>query len=128
MMKKIGPGARSRIVIAGCLVLVVGAFLVAVLQSFRFEELKLSVARLEQAQQQKIEQNKRAIAAISVLSAPQRIDALAAQDKSLTRGFPPGMIYIKTSRTSAPPSGKKATSTEAVDTQPDGGQPAGGAR
>jgi len=46
-------------------------------QGFRYQELEREVAGLEQEQKNWLEKNKKAIAALAVLSSPERIKALA---------------------------------------------------
>jgi hypothetical protein len=46
-------------------------------QGFRYEELERGVRRLEQEQKNWLEKNKKVIAALAVLSSPERIRALA---------------------------------------------------
>jgi len=52
---------------------------------FRFEDLKKSVAVLEQQQKEWLEKNKRIIAGIAVLSSPARIDMLAREELELQK-------------------------------------------
>ena len=59
------------------LVIVLPALLLAnVLQAFRYSQLEQSLRQLERQQQVLLEQNKRAILAISVLSSPERIGTI----------------------------------------------------
>jgi cell division protein FtsB len=65
--------------------LVPALFFVNVWQSFRYSSLKREISRLEAVQQDLIEQNKRSIAGISVLEAPERIEGLAKNSLKLSR-------------------------------------------
>jgi cell division protein FtsL len=56
-----------------------------VLQAFRYSRLEREISRLEQEQLALIEENKRAILAISVLSSPQRVGPLAVDELGLER-------------------------------------------
>lgn len=87
---------RQHIIIFFCLAAVILAFFGAVYQSYRYEELSLTVSALENRQNDEIEKNKQSIASISVLSAPARIEALAKQDHSLQAGYPQDALIIHT--------------------------------
>ncbi|HUX50576.1 MAG TPA: hypothetical protein VMW73_07240 [Spirochaetia bacterium] len=88
------PQNRQRRIIFVCIVGVLCAFFGAVFQAYRYEELSLKVSTLENIQMDKIEQNKRAIAGIAVLSAPARIDALAQKQKDLVNNYPSNALLI----------------------------------
>lgn len=102
---KRGNNSRSqRLIVIGSLLGVVLTFFGAVYQSYRNEELSLAVSALENRQDEKIEQNKRSIASISVLSAPARIDTLAQQDDHLKSGYPANALIINTAIAAGIPS------------------------
>ena len=54
-------------------------------QAYRYSQIEREIDRLQIEQQALIEENKRAILAISVLSSPQRIGPLAENELGLTR-------------------------------------------
>jgi len=88
------PQNRQRRIIFVCMVGVLCAFFAAVFQAYRYEELSMKVSTLENVQMDKIEQNKRAIAGIAVLSAPARIDALAQKQSDLVNNYPSNALLI----------------------------------
>jgi cell division protein FtsL len=55
------------------------------LQAYRYSQLEREIGRLQDQQEVLIEENKRAILAISVLSSPQRIGPLAENELGLRR-------------------------------------------
>jgi cell division protein FtsL len=55
------------------------------LQAYRYSQLEREVGRLQDRQVALIEENKRAILALSVLSSPQRIGPLAENELGLVR-------------------------------------------
>jgi cell division protein FtsL len=52
-------------------------------QGFRYQELKRDVEELEAEQQEWLEKNKKAIAALAVLSSPERVKNLAENELGL---------------------------------------------
>jgi len=56
-----------------------------VLQAYRYSRLEREVRLLEQQQATLIEENKRAILAISVLTSPERVGPLASRELGLER-------------------------------------------
>jgi hypothetical protein len=60
-------------------------FFVNTWQGFRYQELEREVRRLEQEQKGWLEKNKKAIAALAVLSSPGRIRSLAQESLGLKR-------------------------------------------
>ncbi len=52
-------------------------------QGFRYQELKRDVEELEAEQQEWLEKNKKAIAALAVLSSPERVKDLAENELGL---------------------------------------------
>lgn len=67
-----------------------------VFQAYRYSMLEREVSDLEQRQHQLIERNKRAILAISVLTSPDRIGALAEEELGLMRLDPEDLILFET--------------------------------
>lgn len=67
-----------------------------VLQAYRYSRLEQEVGRLQNEQQSLIEENKRAILAISVLSSPQRIGPLAENQLGLRRVSGSDIIRMRT--------------------------------
>lgn len=67
-----------------------------VFQAYRYSRLEREVSALERKQHELIEQNKRAILSISVLTSPDRIGALAEQELGLQRLSPPDLIILET--------------------------------
>lgn len=54
-------------------------------QAYRYNTLEREIQELEEQQLALIEENKRAILAITILSSPQRIGPIAEEELSLTR-------------------------------------------
>ena len=54
-------------------------------QAYRYSQLERAIGRLQDEQQLLIEENKRAILAISILSSPQRVGPLAENELGLER-------------------------------------------
>lgn len=54
-----------------------------VVQAIQYQDLQRDVAAKEREQVQWVEKNKKALAGVTVLRSPQRIDALAGQDPTL---------------------------------------------
>lgn len=54
-------------------------------QAYRYSQLERDISRLQDEQQVLIEENKRSILAISILSSPQRIGPLAENELGLER-------------------------------------------
>ncbi|TVQ26330.1 MAG: cell division protein FtsL [Spirochaetaceae bacterium] len=83
---------RSAIV---ALVVIVPALLfMNVLQAYRFSRLEREIVRLERRQAALIEENKRAILAISVLTSPSRVGELASEELGLVRVNPRDITTI----------------------------------
>ena len=75
---------RQRVVVV--LVALVPVLLFAnVFQAFRYSQLDREVTRMEQEQRDLLEENKRIILAIALLSSPSRIGALADSELDLER-------------------------------------------
>ena len=67
-----------------------------VYQAYRYSRLEQEVAILEQRQHDLIEENKRAILAVSVLTSPDRIGPLATDELGLKRLNPQDLIVLQT--------------------------------
>jgi cell division protein FtsL len=67
-----------------------------VLQAYRYNQLEDEISRLESEQLSLLEQNKRAILAISVLSSPDRIGPLAEDELGLVRPDQDEIIHMYT--------------------------------
>jgi len=81
------------------LVLLVPVLLFAnVLQAFRYGTLERRVRELEREQIALIEENKKAILAISVLTSPRRIGELAENELGLERIAPESVTRLQISR------------------------------
>jgi cell division protein FtsL len=70
----------------------------AVWQSIRYTELEGEVRRLEAAQEEWIESNKRLIAGIAVLSSAERIEYIARNDLGLSKKPPEDVVQIRIER------------------------------
>ena len=81
------------------LVILVPALLFAnVLQAFRYGTLERRVRELEHEQIALIEENKRAILAISVLTSPRRVGDLAENQLGLERIAPESVMRLQIAR------------------------------
>jgi cell division protein FtsL len=65
-------------------------------QAYRYNQLEQEINRLERQQLSLIEENKRAILAISVLSSPQRVGPLAEDELGLERPDEENIIRMRT--------------------------------
>ena len=65
-------------------------------QAYRYSQLEQEIGRLQTEQQSLIEENKRAILAISVLSSPQRIGPLAENELGLSRVIGSDIVRMRT--------------------------------
>ena len=75
-----------RTAVVTLLVILVPLLLFAnVYSSFQYSQLQREIQRLEREQLALIEENKRAILAISILSSPRRVGALAEDELGLER-------------------------------------------
>jgi cell division protein FtsL len=63
-------------------------------QSTRYTDLEREIARLEIAQEQWVESNKRLIAGIAMLSSSERIENIARNDPDLVRVKPEDILQI----------------------------------
>ncbi len=77
-MKKAAIGIALALVLGGLLFL-------NTWQGYRFEALKRSVEELEGEQRDWLEQNKKLVAAVAVLSSPERIQHLAEAELGLKK-------------------------------------------
>jgi cell division protein FtsL len=64
-------------------------------QSVRYNALRQEVNRLEEAQADWVESNKRLIAGIAVLSSPERIERIAEKDLDLRKIRPEDVLQVK---------------------------------
>jgi cell division protein FtsL len=64
-------------------------------QSSRYTALEREISRLEEAQAEWIESNKRLIAGIAVLSSPERIEHIAQYELDLDRIQPEHVLQIR---------------------------------
>jgi cell division protein FtsL len=64
-------------------------------QSNRYANLKQEINRLEQAQADWVESNKRLIAGIAVLSSPERIEHIAQTELGLRKIRPEDVLQVK---------------------------------
>ena len=64
-------------------------------QSVRYTELERNVRRLEAAQEDWVEKNRRLIAVIAVLSSTSRIGQVAVQDLGLSKMSPESVLQIR---------------------------------
>ena len=64
-------------------------------QSHRYANLKQEINRLEEAQADWVESNKRLIAGIAVLSSPERIEHIAQNELGLSKIKPEDVLQIK---------------------------------
>jgi len=64
-------------------------------QGYRYQELEQEVENLELEQKDWLEKNKKVIAALAVLSSPERVEALAVEKLGLKRLKPEDVIKVK---------------------------------
>lgn len=78
------------------LVLSIPLFLgLVVRQSIRFNGLTEEVRRMERVQEERVENNKRLIAGIAVLSSPERIEAISRNELGLVKKTPEDVLQIR---------------------------------
>ena len=63
-------------------------------QSIRFTELEKNVGRLEAVQKDWVENNRRLVANIAILSASSRIERIAVQDLRLSKILPEYVLQV----------------------------------
>jgi cell division protein FtsL len=63
-------------------------------QVYRHERVESDVRMLEEQQKELLEKNKRLIAAIAVLSSPDRVATLAEEELGLTKARPADIVTI----------------------------------
>jgi cell division protein FtsL len=81
------------------IVLTVPLFLgITAWQSVRYAELDRDVRRLEAAQEDWVESNKRLIAGIAVLSSSERIENIALRDLGLSKIRPEDVLQVRIER------------------------------
>ena len=68
-------------------------------QSTRYAALDREVRRLEAVQEDWVENNKRLIAGIAVLSSSERIENIATNDLSLIKAEPENVLQVRIERT-----------------------------
>jgi cell division protein FtsL len=68
---------------------------ISVRQSRKYAALQREVGSLEVIQEEWIESNKRLIAGITLLSSPDRIERIAAEELGLTRKQPEEILQIR---------------------------------
>lgn len=73
----------KKVLVLALLLVIPTLFFLNVRQAVEFEQRKRQLAELESEQQQWLEKNKRAIAAIEVLTSPRRLQQLAIEDLGL---------------------------------------------
>jgi cell division protein FtsL len=78
-------------------------------QSARYAELEGELRRLEAAQEEWVESNKRLIAGIALLSSPERIEHIAKNDLGLTKKSPEEVLQIRIEGGEARDSGTSRT-------------------
>ena len=64
-------------------------------QAFRYEMVEAEVTRLEEHQRVLLERNKKLLIGVEVLSAPLRIESIAAADDALTRRIDRGEVHVR---------------------------------
>ena len=80
-------------------VLTIPLFLgIVVWQSVRYVELDRNVRRLEAVQENWVENNKKLIAGIAVLSSSRRIEQVAVHDLGLSKVRPEDVLQVRISR------------------------------
>ncbi len=81
------------------LALMIPAILFAMVwQSYRYSQLEREIARIEQEQYAIIEENRRMISGISVLSTPERISTVAVEDLDMRKAETKEILRISISR------------------------------
>jgi cell division protein FtsL len=70
-------------------------FALTIWQSNRYTALKQEIKRLEEAQADWVESNKRLIAGIAVLSSPERIEHIAQNELELSKIKPEDVLQIR---------------------------------
>ncbi|HOF84323.1 MAG TPA: cell division protein FtsL [Treponemataceae bacterium] len=67
-------------------------------QSYRYSQLEREIARIEQQQYEIIDENRRLISGISVLSTPERISSVAVEDLGMRKAETKEILRISISR------------------------------
>ena len=86
---------RVQITVAACMGLFLLLLFLNVWQAYRYEQLTRSVRDLEERQREVLEENKRIIAAISILRSPLRTGRLAVERLGLERVLDQQRILIE---------------------------------
>ena len=85
--------------LVGILIVLIPLLLFAnVYQAFRYSQLEGEVGELESQQRELLEENKRTILAISLLTSPERIATLAEEHLGLEHIDPERLLLLKTPR------------------------------
>jgi cell division protein FtsL len=72
-----------------------GLLFLASWQGFRYESLKREVRRMEEEQKDWLELNKKLVAALAVLGAPERIERIATQELGLQKVEPSRVTTVR---------------------------------
>lgn len=72
-------------IIVAFVLLLGGFFFLNTWQGYRYEKLRRDVQNMEEEQRDWLEQNKKLVAALAVLSSPERIEKLAERELGLVR-------------------------------------------
>ncbi|MFP4115205.1 MAG: hypothetical protein ACOC2Y_08805 [Spirochaetota bacterium] len=88
----------KRPLVAFMIILVPVLLFANVVQAFRYGRLERRIGELEDEQRELIEENKRAILALSVLTSPHRIGMLAEETLDLERISPEDITRLETPR------------------------------
>ena len=86
-----------------CLILSIPALLgLTAWQSSRYGDLERELKKLEKTQEEWVENNKRLIAGITLLSSPDRIEHIARNELGLQKKRPEEVLQISITETTAP--------------------------
>jgi cell division protein FtsL len=83
-----------RVVTAVLVVLLPLLFLANVLQVYRYNQLEQQLTSLERDQDRLIEENKRAILAIAILTSPDRVSGIAESELELEQILPENILRL----------------------------------
>ncbi len=82
--------------IAALLIILIPALLfLSVWQSYRYDMLNRDVSKLEQAQKDVFERNKKIVMGIEFLKSPFRINKIAEEDLEMKKAQPEQIIHIE---------------------------------
>ncbi|GEM_PF-231643 len=82
-------------ILLGLAALIPALLFANVYQGFRFERQERGIARLQQQQHERFEENKRLITGIAMLRSPTRLRRIAIEDLELTAVGPERIITIE---------------------------------